>query len=119
MGGTVPDYGMAALSCVWRPDYGSGESVDTACKGFYLCIADRICPADFYNIERNGISIKVLEGCYYVLGDNVDNSYDPRYWINPFIRKRDIVARPLFHGEIDSFELVNNQAVGNFLHRIP
>lgn len=48
-------------------------------------------------VERNGAIMTVPEGCYYVLGDNVDNSYDSRYWINPFIRKRDIVARLLIY----------------------
>ena len=48
----------------------------------------RIAAVEGDIIERNGISIKVLEGCYYVLGDNVDKSYDSRYWINLYIRKR-------------------------------
>ena len=60
-------------------------------------LVKRIAAVEGDIIERNGVSIKVLEGCYYVLGDNVDNSYDSRYWINPFIRKRDIVARLLIY----------------------
>ena len=60
-------------------------------------LVKRIAAVEGDIIERNGVSIKVPEGCYYVLGDNVDNSYDSRYWINPFIRKRDIVARLLIY----------------------
>lgn len=60
-------------------------------------LVKRIAAVEGDIIERNGGSIKVPEGCYYVLGDNVDNSYDSRYWINPFIRKRDIVARLLIY----------------------
>ncbi|MFT3951730.1 MAG: signal peptidase I [Oscillospiraceae bacterium] len=35
---------------------------------------------------------KVPEHCYYVLGDNAEDSYDSRYWDDPFIRNVDILA---------------------------
>lgn len=35
-------------------------------------------------------------GQYYVLGDNADNSYDSRYWQEPFIKKEEVVAKFLF-----------------------
>lgn len=47
-------------------------------------------------VERNGISMTVPEGYYYVLGDNADNSYDSRYWLNPFVSKDDVVAKLVF-----------------------
>ena len=34
----------------------------------------------------------VPENCYYVLGDNAQDSYDSRYWDNPFINKKQIIA---------------------------
>ena len=38
----------------------------------------------------------VPEGQYYVLGDNATNSYDSRYWQEPFIKKEEVVAKFLF-----------------------
>lgn len=37
--------------------------------------------------------IMVPEGCYFVLGDNTQNSWDSRYWETPFIAQEQIVAR--------------------------
>lgn len=34
----------------------------------------------------------VPEECYYVLGDNTQDSYDSRYWDNPFVHKNQIIA---------------------------
>lgn len=44
-------------------------------------------------VERSGVSMIVPEGCYYVLGDNADNSYDSRYWMNPFVSAENVVAK--------------------------
>ena len=43
-------------------------------------------------VEKDGSSMMVPEGCYYVLGDNADNSFDSRYWKEPFVKERDVVA---------------------------
>lgn len=49
------------------------------------------CPGE--TVERNGEDLIVPEGCYYVLGDNAENSYDSRYWEDPFIGKDAVVAK--------------------------
>ncbi len=53
----------------------------------------RIVAAEGDTVEKNGISMTVLEGCYYVLGDNADNSYDSWYWIDPFVNGVDVVVK--------------------------
>lgn len=44
-------------------------------------------------IESNGENLVVPEGGFYVLGDNVQCSYDSRYWEYPFVMSDDIVAK--------------------------
>ena len=43
-------------------------------------------------IEHNGQFVTVPENCFYVLGDNAEHSYDSRYWTEPFVTLKDIVA---------------------------
>jgi len=37
--------------------------------------------------------ITVPNECYFVLGDNTQNSWDSRYWDNPFLSRENIVAK--------------------------
>ena len=48
--------------------------------------------------ERNMSVVTVPAGCYFLLGDNVQNSLDSRYWDNPFISEDQIVAIIPQHG---------------------
>ena len=41
--------------------------------------------------------LTVPEDCYFVLGDNAENSIDSRYWDNPYVNQADIVARILIN----------------------
>ena len=57
------------------------------------------------NIETNFVNaFEVPEGCYFVLGDNRENSYDARYWDETYVSRDDIIGRVVhkFDGVIGS-----------------
>lgn len=56
-------------------------------------LVKRIAAVEGDMVESSRISLTVPEDCYYVLGDNADNSYDSRSWTDPFVRKADVVAK--------------------------
>ena len=47
-------------------------------------------------VETINGQMVVPDECYYVLGDNVDNSYDSRFWEKPFVKKEEVIAKLLF-----------------------
>lgn len=65
------------------------------------------CPGDEVNLSKLSYMttvpipvwddpiIIVPDGCYFVLGDNTQNSWDSRYWDNPFIHRDSVVAKLL------------------------
>lgn len=55
-------------------------------------LVKRIAAVAGETLERNGVCITVPDDYYYVLGDNTENSFDSRYWDEPFVQKRDVVS---------------------------
>lgn len=43
-------------------------------------------------VIHKGLMIQVPRGSFYVLGDNKGDSLDSRYWGNPFVEERDVIA---------------------------
>lgn len=56
-------------------------------------LVKRIAAVEGENIERNGEILTVPDGCYYVIGDHAEDSFDSRYWENPFLPEENILAR--------------------------
>lgn len=44
-------------------------------------------------ITVDEIVYNVPDGCYFMLGDNKNNSFDSRYWENPYIAEEKIIAK--------------------------
>ena len=38
----------------------------------------------------------VPNSCFFVLGDNAENSWDSRYWEDPFVNREQIVAKMIY-----------------------
>ena len=68
------------------------------CGRIYLChggnlFVKRIAAVGGNVVMHNGINMSVPEGSYYMLGDNADDSYDSRYWDEPFVPVTTVVAK--------------------------
>ena len=56
-------------------------------------LVKRVAACEGESIFWQEKELTVPEGCFYMLGDNADESFDSRYWEEPFIRLDEIVAR--------------------------
>lgn len=72
-------------------ELGVGDIVIFEHDGQYL--VKRIVAVGGDTVERNGEVLTVPENCFYMLGDNAEDSIDSRYWEEPFISEDVIVAK--------------------------
>lgn len=59
-------------------------------------LVKRIAACSGEQIVIDGKTYSVPEGSYFMLGDNSENSYDSRYWEEPYISEDKIVAKIIF-----------------------
>ena len=84
---------ILGLRCFDEPQ--KGDIVVFRHEDSYL--VKRVAAVEGDSIEYQGEVVTVPKECYYMLGDNEGESYDSRYWDEPFIRRDSVVAVVLFH----------------------
>lgn len=56
-------------------------------------LVKRIAAVEGDTVTHKGSSIAVPAGTCYMLGDNAEDSFDSRYWDDPFVPESAIVAK--------------------------
>ena len=56
-------------------------------------LVKRIAAVGGETVIHNGEEVIVPNDCFYVLGDNAENSLDSRFWENPFVSREDVVGK--------------------------
>lgn len=67
-----------------------GETVDLSALTYMTSMERPVRESDILTVPEN---------CYYLLGDNVQDSFDSRYWKNPYIKREQIVAKMIYPTE--------------------
>ena len=74
-------------------DLETGDIIIFRHDSSYLVKRIAACEGDIL-VHQNAI-VTVPENCFYVLGDNAENSHDSRYWDNPYVSFEDVMAKLL------------------------
>ena len=61
-----------------------------------IVMVKRIAAGPGEEISIEGISYSVPDDFYLMLGDNIENSYDSRYWECPYVSEDKIIAKLIF-----------------------
>lgn len=83
--------GSVILGLRWHGELKNGDII-IFCRGDSLLVK-RIAASQGDTISISGHMHIVPDNCYYVLGDNAANSYDSRFWKDPYVRYENIVAK--------------------------
>ncbi|MDO4616706.1 MAG: signal peptidase I [Lachnospiraceae bacterium] len=78
-----------------------GETVTIREDGIYINdaeepLSEEFCPEQPDYTQWIGMSWTVPEDCYFMLGDNRNNSGDSRFWNNPFVSGEKVLAKASF-----------------------
>lgn len=75
-----------------------GETVNVVDGKVYINDSDTPLDEPYLPEPMEGSygSYTVPEGCYFMMGDNRNNSLDARFWKNQFVEKDKIIAKVLF-----------------------
>ena len=60
-------------------------------------LVKRIAAIPGEQITENGCTYMVPENSYFVMDDNRNNSFDSRYWAEPYVHKNEIKAKISLH----------------------
>ena len=63
-------------------------------RGFILVSASKL--KEDWIVAAGPYTFDVPEGCYLMLGDNRNDSWDSRYWTNNYVEENQILGESLF-----------------------